>query len=73
MIRLDEIKAGDTITVQDQKRNVLVAPVATAPGQIVVEAFGTFIQVCRLNKMGRLVEVAGVRIVGHQPDLGLPL
>lgn len=69
MIDLDEVQAGDILTVQDMSKNVIVAPVGVATTELMVEAFGTWIRVARTNRMGRIVPVSGVKIVGHQPGI----
>lgn len=70
MITLSEVQVGDFLTVADKvTNNSMVAPVSVANDQLMVEAFGTYITVARINRAGRLVEVQGLRIVGHQPTL----
>lgn len=68
-INLNDVQAGDVLTVQDDRKNVLVAPVGVGGSTLHVEAFGTWIEVARVNRNGRMVALPGVRIVGHQPGL----
>jgi hypothetical protein len=77
VIVLDEINAGDEVTLQDGNRNVVVGEARRADDGtfLFIEVFGHQVPFVRLAQRRRpphwdfWAEVHGVRVVGHLPAM----
>ena len=66
------IGVGDEVGVADAKHNLVLGPVKLADGDtLCVAAFGCLIPFARRNRNKTWVGVDGVKLVQHQPSLGL--
>jgi hypothetical protein len=74
MINLDDVVAGDDLTITDMARNRITGPGQVLVGKgsrtLAVEAFGTVIPVAHYRfALNHWVPAKGVKIVAHQPGL----
>lgn len=75
MIDPNSIREGETVSIQDENKNVLMGPAAfDEQGRLILRAFKTEIVFARWSTqarqgLGGYAVIKGIKITGHQPPI----